>query len=179
FSPRLAREHDRVSRAARPDERILDLCCGIGPFALTFAVRGPSLRITAVDLNPEAIALLRENAELLSVSDRVRAHCSDASEFLRDGPLFDRAVLNLPHAGAGLLGPLSERVAPGGTVHYYEVVARKMSTTRPGELVDRMLPGGAWSVSEEHVVHEYSPEADLRGYTIRRSGVSEPGCRSS
>ncbi|MHB8351810.1 MAG: class I SAM-dependent methyltransferase, partial [Thermoplasmata archaeon] len=56
FSPRLAREHDRVSRAARPDERILDLCCGIGPFALTFAVRGPSLRITAVDLNPEAIA---------------------------------------------------------------------------------------------------------------------------
>lgn len=179
FSPRLAREHDRVARAARPGERVLDLCCGIGPFALTLAVRVPSLKIAAVDLNPDAIDLLRENAGRLSVGDRIEAQCADAAEFLREGPPVNRAVLNLPHTGATLLGPLSARVAPGGSIHYYEVVARVNRATRPIELIGHLRPGGGWTVSEEHVVHEYSPASDLRGYTIRRSGGSDEGCRFS
>ncbi len=174
FSPRLAREHDLVARAARPGERILDLCCGMGPFALTLAVRDRSRSITAVDLNPEAIALLRENAERLGVGDRILALCADAADHLRHGPTYDRAILNLPHAGAGLLAPLSDRIVPGGTVHYYEIVPREQAAARPVAIAGGMRPGAAWTVVGEHVVHEYSPTSDLRGYTLRRSAASEP-----
>ncbi|MGI0151073.1 MAG: methyltransferase domain-containing protein, partial [Thermoplasmata archaeon] len=172
FSPRLAREHDRVARAARPGERVLDLCCGVGPFALTLASRTPSLRVTAVDLNPEAIVLLRENLHRLQLEGRIEAECAEAEEHLRRSGPYDRAILNLPHAGAPLLGPLVDRIVPGGYVHYYEIVERAEASTRRKGLVQGLPPRGTWQLAEEHIVHEYSPSADLRGYTLSRSPAS-------
>ena len=52
--------------AAKPDGRLLDLCCGSGCIGLTLKKRFPSLSLTCSDLSPSALSLARENAERLS-----------------------------------------------------------------------------------------------------------------
>ena len=52
--------------------RILDLGCGYGPIALALAVHCPGAQVDAVDVNERALALCRDNAAALGVSERVR-----------------------------------------------------------------------------------------------------------
>lgn len=167
FSPRLAREHARVAAAVGAGERILDLCCGIGPFALTALARAPSCEITAVDLNPAAIELLRESA--MGSVGRLTMLVEEAGAFLDRSGSFDRIILNLPHGGARLLPLLAPHLAPGGTLHYYEVVHRADRARRGAEISRAGGPVPPWSIDEMHVVHEYSPGEDLLGYTIKRA----------
>ncbi|HEV2316344.1 MAG TPA: methyltransferase [Thermoplasmata archaeon] len=168
FSPRLAREHDRVASLVRPGERVLDLCAGVGPFAVTIAARVPTVTVRAVDLNPSAVELLRANAAAAHVEARVEAFCQDATEFLRQDGRYDRVVLNLPHDGERFLPALRDRVTAGGTVHYYEVVDRTAARNRPAELLERLGGAGLWHFGDSHVVHEYSPRADLRQFSFTR-----------
>jgi tRNA (guanine37-N1)-methyltransferase len=179
FSPRLAREHARVAALVRPGERLLDLCCGLGPFGLTAARREATLRVVAVDVNPAAIALLRENAVRLGVADRIDARLADAEEELARLGRFDRVVLNLPHDGARFLPRLEPHVEPGGTLEYYEIVDRDRLVVRAESIRTELGNAAAWTVTGSANVHEYSPGAVLRRHTFKfRPGRSER-CRSS
>ena len=51
---------------------MLDLGTGSGAIALAIADERPDARVTAVDSSPEAVALARENAELLDLHVEVR-----------------------------------------------------------------------------------------------------------
>ena len=169
FSPRLAREHARVASEVRPTETVWDLCCGIGPFALTIARREVAGRIVAVDSNPAAIALLRENAERLRVTSRIEVHNEPIEQFLTAAGSADRVVLNLPHEGIKYLPSVSAAVAPGGTVHYYEVTPRADHSMRGTALVSQLGTGAEWTCIESRRVHPYSPQADLVAYSLRRT----------
>lgn len=57
--------------------RLLDLGCGYGPIALALALACPLAAIDAVDVNPRALALTRDNARALGVGDRVSAFLPD------------------------------------------------------------------------------------------------------
>jgi tRNA (guanine37-N1)-methyltransferase len=166
FSPRLGREHALVADAVRPGERVLDLCCGVGPFALTIACRGAAASVTAVDINPAAIELLQANVARLKPAIPLHASVEDAARFLERNSEFDRAILNLPHDGLRFLPELGRHLSPAGRLHLYGISER----TAPKELVASFLAalGPGWSVEESHVVHPYSPGADLVGLTICR-----------
>jgi 16S rRNA (guanine1207-N2)-methyltransferase len=62
----------RTSPIPQGNPRILDLGCGYGPIAMAIALHCPGAVIDAVDVNERALALCRENAEALGVTDRVR-----------------------------------------------------------------------------------------------------------
>jgi 16S rRNA (guanine1207-N2)-methyltransferase len=55
---------------------LLDLGSGWGPIALTLGLRSPEASIWAVDVNQRALALVRDNAEVLGIND-VRALTPD------------------------------------------------------------------------------------------------------
>lgn len=169
FSPRLAGEHARVAAEVVPGETVWDLCCGIGPFALTIARRGLRGRIVAVDSNPAAIGLLRENAERLGVADRIEARNEPIDLFLRASDVANRVVLNLPREGIKYLPSVSAAVAPGGTVHYYEVTPRTDHPVRGNAILKQLDAAAKWTCLESRRVHPYSPQSDLVAYTIRRS----------
>ncbi len=82
----------------RSAERIVDVGTGAGVIALSMATKFPEAEIVAVDLSEDALALARENAEQLALSDRV--------EFLKSNLLaevdgtFDLIVANLPYIAA-------------------------------------------------------------------------------
>ena len=168
FSPRLAREHARVAAEVGGDETVWDLCCGIGPFALTIARRGIARRLIAVDSNPAAIALLLENAVRLGVAARIEARNESLERFLPAAGSVDRVILNLPHEGIKYLPPVSAAVASGGTVHFYEVTPRTDHSMRGTALVDQLASPTEWTCTEARRGHPYSPQADLMAYTFRR-----------
>jgi tRNA (guanine37-N1)-methyltransferase len=170
FSPRLGREHARIAAEVRRGERVYDLCCGVGPFAVTMARDGKAASIVAVDANPAAIALLRSTLARYPFGHSVRAVEARLESFVPTAGPVDRVVLNLPHEGikyAALVAPL---LVPGGSLHFYEVVSRDEVAGR-GTAVESALSGvGTFAVDPVQVVHPYSPARDLIAVTARRHG---------
>ena len=121
--------------------RILDVGTGTGVIALCLAAELPAADVTAVDVSPEALALARENAELLGLTGRVRFVQSDLLEAV-DGA-FDLIIANLPYIPGGDIADLSREVRhdprlalDGGPVGT-EVIERLMDQAR-----SHLKPGG-------------------------------------
>jgi tRNA (guanine37-N1)-methyltransferase len=167
YSPRLAREHRMVAEAVEDGERIADLCCGIGPFALTIARTGRAREITAVDANPVAIELLEATRRRYRFGDTVRPVCGELESFLPGVEPFDRVILNLPHEGYKYAPSVAQAVAPRGRFQYYEVAPRA-ELDRRSEWLMRSLGTNSWRVADRHIVHPYSPGADLVAYRFER-----------
>ncbi len=175
FSPRLAREHARVAAEVRPGDRVYDLCCGVGPFALTIARDGRARHVTAVDSNPAAIELLQESLQRAGGAERVEAVVSDVTAFARAAPPVERVILNLPLEGIKYLPSVARTVAPSGRLYYYEVTPRS-EIERRGETIVRSLDRPKeWTVLAPRVVHPYSPVADLAALSFQRSAPEAPG----
>jgi 23S rRNA (cytosine1962-C5)-methyltransferase len=77
-------------------KRVLDLCCNTGGFAVYAKVLGRAAEVTGVDLDEQAIALAKQNANLNQV--RVTFTQADIFAWLRDvlpsGNRFDVVVLD-------------------------------------------------------------------------------------
>ena len=82
-------------RDQRSEIKILDVGTGSGVIALSLATTFPDAEIFAVDISEDAVALARENAARLGLSDRVHFQKSDLLENLPER--FDLIVANLPY----------------------------------------------------------------------------------
>ena len=168
FSPRLAHEHERVAASVGPGEQVSDLCCGVGPFALTIARAAKAAHVTAVDSNPAAIELLEQTRARYPFGRSVTSILAPLESFLPRAPTVDRAILNLPHEGIKYLPSVARTVVPGGSLHYYEITPRAEFDQRAESIMGLLEPRG-WSAVDRHVVHPYAPAADLVGYLFQRS----------
>ena len=63
FSPRLSHEHERVAAQVQEGEAVVDLFAGVGPFSVLIGKRNPAAKVYAVDLNPDAVELLKDERE--------------------------------------------------------------------------------------------------------------------
>jgi tRNA (guanine37-N1)-methyltransferase len=115
FSPRLAGERQRVAKQVKSCERVLDMFCGVGPFSIPIAKRAKE--VFAVDINPDAIELLKENTKLNRV-DNVFPILGDSKEVLR-GERFDRVIMNLPHSSLQFLTSAFERTKENSVINLY------------------------------------------------------------
>lgn len=80
-----------------PPARMLDLGTGSGALALALAKHWPEVSTTAVDVSGEALALARENAVALALSERVRFIESSWFAAIPAGEAFDLIVSNPPY----------------------------------------------------------------------------------
>jgi release factor glutamine methyltransferase len=78
-----------------PKLQILDVGTGSGVIALSLAAKFPEAKLYAVDISEDALALARENAARLGLSDRVRFQKNDLLEGLSER--FNLIVANLPY----------------------------------------------------------------------------------
>ncbi|HEX2046033.1 MAG TPA: RsmB/NOP family class I SAM-dependent RNA methyltransferase [Gaiellaceae bacterium] len=122
---------------ARPGERVLDICAAPGGKATQLAALGAD--VVAVEKHPGRARELEANARRLGLAGGVTVVCADALRLPRDLGVFDRALVDAPCSGLGVLNsrpdlrwrarPLpelqlrlleaaSEHVRPGGTVTY-------------------------------------------------------------
>lgn len=78
--------------------RILDVGTGSGVIALSLANKFPNAEIVATDISDGALALARENATRLNLSERVRFAKSDLLSDIEGE--FDLIVANLPYVSS-------------------------------------------------------------------------------
>ncbi|RKD98006.1 class I SAM-dependent methyltransferase [Halopiger aswanensis] len=177
FSPRLATERHRVAEQVAADERAFDMFAGVGPFVVPFAKRGAEC--VGVDINPDAIAYLRENACRNGVEDRVTAICTDVRTVVpsrvdasegeavterdtKGAPDYenwaDRIVMNLPHSADEFLETAVAIAGDDCVLHYYDI-QHEDDPFGPGEraIRDAAEPEYDVSVETRHTVRSYAP----------------------
>lgn len=80
-----------------PPERVLDLCAGCGCIAIATAMAFPEAEIHAVELDPDACALMEANIADYGLEDRLHAHKGDLFAPLAGEKTFDLIVSNPPY----------------------------------------------------------------------------------
>lgn len=125
FSPRLSSEHNRVASVVDGGETVVDLFAGVGPFAIPVAKRHRNVRVYAVDVNPDAMALLKRNVALNRVEKQVMPILGNARQVIREhlAGKADRVIMNLPETAIEFVDVACEALKlEGGIIHYYDFV---------------------------------------------------------
>jgi tRNA (guanine37-N1)-methyltransferase len=127
FSPRLSNEHHRVAALVKPGEIVADLFAGVGPFAIPIAKMCPEAKVYAVDINPDAVELLKTNAQVNKAEGRVCPLLGDARELAKNElhGVADRVIMNLPETAIDFVDAACQTLKPaGGVVHFYGFIRK-------------------------------------------------------
>ena len=90
---------------------ILDICTGSGIIAVSLAYYLKAARVTAIDINPVAVKVAKQNAAKHGVADRVNVLLRDALQKYNFGEKFDIVVSNPPYIKSGDISGLDTDVA--------------------------------------------------------------------
>ena len=159
-------------------ESVLDLCAAPGGKATHCAeLMGDCGCVTAVDVNPKRIGLIRETVERLGL-DTVTCVRGDAETFAADsGKMYDSVLLDAPCSGTGVLSKRLDirwRLSEADIARMAELQARMLDNA-----ADQVAPGGALvystcSLEPEENGGIVSPFLDSRGdFTIERDNRFE------
>jgi tRNA (guanine37-N1)-methyltransferase len=127
FNPRLSHERKRVAEQVTNGEHVVDMFAGVGPYSILIAKTRSHSTVHSIDINPEAIKYLGENALLNKVADRVIPIQGDA-RLLAMGNLrgiADRVIMNLPSDSINFIDAANQLLKKeGGAVNYYAFTSR-------------------------------------------------------
>jgi tRNA (guanine37-N1)-methyltransferase len=125
FSPRLSYEHNRVASLVNEGETVADLFAGVGPFAVLIGKTHKTVKVYAVDMNPDAVEFLERNTRLNRVENRVYPILGDARQVVEQRlyGVADRVIMNLPEKAIEFVDAACKALKPeGGVIHFYGFV---------------------------------------------------------
>jgi ribosomal protein L11 methyltransferase len=103
---------------------VLDVGCGSGILGLVALVRGAA-RVRAVDIDPEAVAVTRENAQRNGMAERVHVDLTPVHAL---GDIYPAIVANIETAALVAFAPaLMARLAPRGLLLLSGILAPDVS----------------------------------------------------
>jgi len=137
FNPRLSTERMRVATLVKDGEVIIDMFAGIAPFPLVIAKHSKPSVIYSIDLNADAVELMERNITMNKVSN-ITAICGDSSRAIKELPMADRIIMNLPQIADAFLPDALSHLKTGGTIHMHKIMERDSSDDIVAELVSRM-----------------------------------------
>ena len=120
FSPRLLEEHNRIAQLVKDNEFVVDMFCGVGPFPIHIARHG-NAHIVAIDINPDAIALLKKSIGLNKLVGTVEPIVGDAKDYSKS-KIADRVIMNHPSGAFDFVPDACRILKPQGVLHYYDFV---------------------------------------------------------
>ncbi len=117
FSGKMYFERNRVVQEVNDGEDVLVLFCGVGPFLIPIRKK-KDVRITGLDNNPAACALLKKNTQLNDIyADIVLGDAKYMNAIFRKE--FDRIVMPTPYGQDHFLNRAHLLLRPGGIIHFY------------------------------------------------------------
>lgn len=97
----------RARSLTKPGQTALDVCCGSGALGISLKLARPEVTVWAGDLSPEAIALTKENAQVLGADIHIREGDLFAPFA---GQIFDLILCNPPYIPTQELDGLQSEV---------------------------------------------------------------------
>jgi len=172
---------DRLTRRRR-FARVLDLGCGSGVLAIAAARALPKARVVAVDNDPIAVGIARDNARLNRIASRVRVLRATGFDHpaLRRAQSFDLVLANLLPGPLIQMAATMRRVIRAGGVavlsgllnHQAREVAANYRAA--GFRLLRRLQDAGWTA----LVLEEKPMRDRAGSTLFMEIPDSLGCAS-
>ncbi len=156
FSPRLAglrREITESVQNSKSDGLIVDMYSGIGPISIPL-LKGNS-RVLSIDINPEAIRLLSQNAKLNKV--RGWAMVANSNEIFECLKGTDQVIMNNPTQPLSISQNIINKLREGTLIHLTHISKRRDDVEFEG--VD---------VIQSRIVHGYSPSSNLNYFRMRK-----------
>ena len=161
YNPRLATERERVASMVKDGEVIIDMFAGVGPFPLTICRYARPKVVYAIDLNHYAVEYLRTNIRL-NRFDNIVAMEGDARESIKDLPMVDRVIMNLPQIAQEFLPDALAKTKVGGIVHMHKIMGREESDKVVALIMDEMNSKGLnCRLSGKRELKTYSPSASV------------------
>ncbi len=169
YSPRLGCERNRVASLVGDGETIVDMFAGVGPFSILIARRRMA-KVYSIDINPDAVALLRENISMNKLRGEVVPILGNAAAVSNTiAGVADRVIMNLPKSSLDFFdAALRVLKSSGGIVHLY-VFSGGDPVQGAAKLLEHRAkpPGVSCTVERTKVVkevapHEYMVALDLK-----------------
>jgi release factor glutamine methyltransferase len=131
---------------------IADVGAGSGIIAVCLAKHLPTIRVTAIDLSPAALAIARKNAKQHGVADRIEFVESDLFAAVAADGQFDFVVSNPPYVTAAEF----EKLPPD--VRKFEPRMALMAGPKGTEVIERLIPQAVERLHlGGHLLMEVSP----------------------
>ena len=157
FNPRLSTERMRIASMVKDGEIVIDMFAGVAPFPLVIAKYAKPSVIYSIDMNKDAVDLMHRNIKMNKICSIVPI-CGDSGEVIKELPMADRIIMNLPQTADSFLPYTISRLKDGGTVHMYKIMDRGSSEGTMSKLVDEMHSlGHRIRVSRMAELKTYSP----------------------
>jgi len=120
FSTRESTERDRITSLVQPGEDVLVMFSGVAPFPVRIAREVEGVKVTGVEINPDAHRYAQTNVRINKVADKVQLHLGDVRDVCPSlGRTFDRVLMPLPRGAHEFLDVAVRMVRPGGVLHFY------------------------------------------------------------
>ena len=164
FSPRLSSEHKRVAEQVKPNEAVVDMFAGVGPFSILIAKRLEKVKVHAVEANTEATKLIEENARLNRVLDKITVWSGDAGTVVRKSlsGSADRVIMNHPSEAHRFLEDAGRAIKrSGGTIHYYTFADGEDCETKAKQEFAQGLSNSKWDI-ERTTTHRVRGVAPMK-----------------
>ncbi|OPY32394.1 MAG: tRNA (guanine(37)-N1)-methyltransferase Trm5b [Methanomassiliicoccales archaeon PtaU1.Bin124] len=167
FNPRLANERKRVASLVQPGEFVVDMFAGVGPFALMIAKYSQAQAVAAIDINHDAVELMRRNIATNHITN-VHPIEGDSRQAVFDLPCSDRLVMNLPHTAREFFADALTRLNFNGTMHLYHICERdEIGQVIDGLITEALGMGVVVKVESLLELKTYSPTASVYAIDLR------------
>ena len=166
FSPRLLEEHNRIAHLVKDDEFVVDMFCGVGPFPIHIA-RQRDAHIVAIDINPDAIALLNKSIGLNKLVGTIDPLVGDVRDYPQDH-VADRVIMNHPSGAFDFVPDACRILKPKSTMHYYDFIGNENPEGTLADKLTHLVEDAGYSVARIDLVrkvrdsapHEYQMVVD-------------------
>lgn len=161
FSGRLSAERKRIALQVREGEVIGALFAGVGPFPIVIMKHSKARIAYAIELNPDAVAMLKENLALNRMHGKIEVIQGDVREEAdRLIQKFDRVLMPLPKGGEDFLPSALKTVKHGGIIHFYQFAEKDSPFEEAVKMVKLRCAeqGRKCLILGENVIRSYSPK---------------------
>lgn len=164
WNSRLDTEHNRLVNKFLPDEIVVDMFAGIGPFAIPAGKN--KVRVFANDLNPDSYKWLKYNIEKNKVNKFVTPFNLDGIEFIKlinsMNIIPDHVVMNLPASSLEFLSSVIQIFNNKKTIiHLYTFVNSVNGSwiSESGSIIKQISPDIV--INEIYDVRQISPNTHM------------------
>ena len=137
FSSRLSNERARIISQVQPNESILVMFSGCGPYILTIAKNKEVKEIMGVEINPIAHKYAEENIELNKLKNAT-LYCGDVKKIVpKLKKKFSRILMPLPKDAESFLSTAFKVSKKGTMIHFYDFLREEEFPDKSHKKIDK------------------------------------------